>query len=236
MLENYLEREPEGGKVVLLTSSLTQPQYLAMPFQIVQWDTLFRTRPLDPSQWEETTRGCPPAEKPRGSIQQLLQANIDSLRTLEDRPHFRRPEKSEKCLGKLHACDMLKLWVFSAPGLSVSVLCHPDEPFGKLLERARLNFLFRRGLIMRAQDEPGTARLTADNGESFLPESMTLAEYGVHWGSTVQMKYVPKPDEEPKFWEANTEDMVCSYMVKAYEKGYVKAKSKSKPKRKKHRH
>jgi hypothetical protein len=36
LLEAYLEKEPDGGKVILLTTYSTQPDYLSMPFELRQ--------------------------------------------------------------------------------------------------------------------------------------------------------------------------------------------------------
>ena len=55
-----------------------------------------------------------------------------------------------------------------------------DETFGKLLESASVVVLFCRGGILPARDKEGTARVTADEGKSFLSENLTFAEYGVH--------------------------------------------------------
>ena len=188
MLYRYLEKHIDGGQIVLLTGWSTKGPYAFMPFQIVQWP-LFRTLPLDIDQWEEKMLQCPPFEKPRGSLQCLLESNMNELRIRKEGPFSTRPTESKECEGLLHGCDLLKIWVFCTKCGPTSVLCAPDDTFRGLLRCARVAFLFKRRIIMPAQEKDGWARLTADGGQTFLAEDLTLAGYGVRWGSTVELKF-----------------------------------------------
>ena len=117
----------------------------------------------------------------------------------------------------------LKVFVTFRAGGVTSVLCSPDETFGEMLETARLNFLCNMGVVIPAEDKNhGVTRLTADGGVTYLDAKTTLAEYGVHWGSTVLIMYDKEADKIYKTWTSNTDDPVQQYISMAYHMGIMK--------------